>query len=197
MFSYDELGEKLVDSKYFIPDDEGLTGKKLQYNTIFGRMLSITIWPTENRKINFEGVARMSPGAHQKAVENNSEKFYAFYNSFQAMLKKLLKNKNTKDKTLQWFRTLINLNTDYFKMMPSFGKLSSKGCFLNTLALFLELCAPFTAKLSKYYENFEKINPLYCATEAYLKLGHCDKLNTEQLEEVKVDEEEGFNFMTE
>lgn len=112
----------------------------------------------------------MQPGVHRKEVENNSQKFYMFYDSFQTLIKKLLKNKSIKDKVLQWFRTLINLNTDYFKMMPNFGTLSTKGCFLNALAIFLELCAPFTAKLGKYFDNFDKIDPHYCATNKFLNL---------------------------
>lgn len=54
-YSYEALGEELVNSEYFLPAPEGLTGKKLQYNTIFGRMLSVTVWPTENSTQIFKG----------------------------------------------------------------------------------------------------------------------------------------------
>ena len=138
-----------------------MTGKRLQTDTFFGRMLSITIWPSENLKKNFEGLTRMSQSAYRKSVENMSEKFYAFYNGFVLFMKKLLKNKNTKEKVLNWFRLLVNLNTDYFKMMPQMATLSSKGLFLNAIAIFLELSFPFTSKLSKFQDNFEKIDPLY------------------------------------
>lgn len=82
-------------------------------------------------------------------------------------------------------------------MMPNFSQLSSKGVFLNSLAIFLELCDPFTGKVSKYYQTFDKIDPHYCATDKYLSLSHIDKIWNEPLEEVKVDESEEFNFMTE
>jgi hypothetical protein len=162
LFANDEnLQEKLVEHEYFIPQSQEMTGKELQFSTIFGRMLSVTVWPTENQNMQFQGLSKTSPGGHQKMKDNVSQKFYAFYDSFVTMMKKMLKNKAVKDKVLQWFRTLINLNTEYFKMMPQMVKLSSKGCFINALSIFLELCAPFTSKLDKYHANFEKVDPLY------------------------------------
>lgn len=149
-----------------------MTGKRLQTETFFGRMLSVTVWPTENKNNYFSNAAKMSSGAHIKAVETMSEKFYSFYEGFVTFMKKLLKNKTAKEKTLQWFRLLINLNTDYFKMMPQLANLTSKAVFLNALAIFLELSAPFVIKLEKFQDNFKKIDPLYCATEKYLNLGN-------------------------
>lgn len=196
-YSNDNLAEKFAEHEYFLPTDGNLTGKRLQTETFFGRMLSVTVWPTENRNNFFGGAARMSPGAHIKAVETMSEKFYSFYEGFVTFMKKLLKNKATKNKVLEWFRLLINLNTDYFKMMPQFANLTPKSVFLNALAIFLELSAPFVSKLEKFQDNFRKINPLYCATEKYLNLGNCDKINSHQIEETKVDDDQEFNFITE
>lgn len=90
-------------------------------------MLSVTMWPTESKRKHFEGAAKMSPGVHQKAVDNNSQKFYIFYDCFTTLIKKCMKNKNVKSRCLQWFRTMININKDYFKMMPNFGTLTTKG----------------------------------------------------------------------
>lgn len=89
-------------------EPDKITGKTLQYNTIFGRMLSVTIWPEENMGNFFPGLAKMSQGAHRKAVDNISNQFYRFYSNFQEFLKKILKQKELKDKVLIWFRMLIN-----------------------------------------------------------------------------------------
>lgn len=185
-----------MNHRYFLPTEGNMNGKRLQSETFFGRMLSVTVWPTENRNMNFTGISRMSPGAHQKQIETMSEKFYIFYDGFVAFMKKLLKNKATKQKALNWFRLLINLNTDYFKMMPQFATLTSKSVFLNAIAIFLELAAPFMSKLDKFTTSFSKIDPLYCACEDLLQLSNCDKLNSDQIEEVKVPDSE-FNFITE
>lgn len=138
-----------------------MNGKILQTSTFFGRMLSITVWPMDNQNMYFEGIARMRPGGHKKQVETLSEKFYAFYNGFVAFMKKLLKNKAAKQKALEWFRQLINLNTDYFKMMPNPATLTSQSLFLNAIAIFLELSLPFISKLEKIEGSFGKIDPLY------------------------------------
>lgn len=196
LLSYDGFGEALVNHQYFLPEIEKLNGKSLQYSTIFGRMLSITVWPTENPECYFQGLAKSSQGAHKKMVDNLSNQFYGFYDNLQNFIKKLLKNKNIKDRVMMWFRSLINFNVEYFKMMPKFAILSSKGLFLNWLALFLELCDPFTSKPNKFYDMFEKVDSHYWATEKHLKLGQIDRIWNEELEEVKVDDEE-FNFITE
>jgi hypothetical protein len=111
--------------------------------------------------MHFEGIARMRTGSHKKQVENLSEKFYYFYDGFVTLMKKLLKNKAAKAKALEWFRQLINLNTDYFKMMPNPMTLTSKSLFLNAIAIFLELSLPFVSKLEKTENSFGKIDPLY------------------------------------
>ena len=197
LLSYGGFGEALVNHKYFLPDIENLNGKQLQYTTIFGRMLSVTVWPADNPGPFFPGLLRSRKGTHKKMVDNVSDQFYKFYDNLQNFIKKLLKNKDTKERVMIWFRTLINLNKEYFKMRPKHQALSSKGLFFNSLALFLELWDPFTNDPSKYYEAFEKVNPYYWATDKYLSLSHIDKIWNEQLEEVKVDDEEEFNFITE
>jgi len=197
VYSNDDLAAYFVNSEYFLPNNPNMTGKQLQSNTTFGKMLSVTIWPTDNPGHHFPGAATMSPGVHTKSIENMSKKFQDFYECFQGLLKKLLKNKDVKDRVLDWFRKLVNLNTDYFKMMPNTMILSSKGLLLNSLAVLLEMCAPFTMKTSKYYDMFDKINPLYAATNEFLKLDSVEKFNSHQIEEVKVDTDEGFNFVTE
>lgn len=70
----------------------------------------------------------MKQGAHRKIIENASDNLFSMYESLQSLIIKLLKNKEVKDKVLCWFRQLFNLNTEYFKMMPSpMAPLSSKG----------------------------------------------------------------------
>jgi ubiquitin conjugation factor E4 B len=199
LFSNDELAEVFINSELFLPlENVQLNGRQFQNKTLFGRMLTITVWPTDNPGNHFEGILKMTQGVKQRQLENMSQKFYDFYNEFVKWLKKsLLKNKSTKDRVLQWFRWLINLNTDQMKMMPKFANLSTKGCFFNAMAIFLELCAPFTAKMSSYYQTFDKVDALYWASEKYLDLSNCDRINTDCLEEVKVDDEHEFHFITE
>lgn len=54
----------------------------MQHNTLFGRMLTITVWPTDNPGNHFDGIAKMTPGSKQKQLDNMSQKFYGFYNEF-------------------------------------------------------------------------------------------------------------------
>lgn len=83
MFSNDELAEAFVNSELFLPSDiDKINGKQLQHNTLFGRMLTITVWPTDNPGNHFEGIAKMTPGSKQKQLDNMSQKFYGFYNEF-------------------------------------------------------------------------------------------------------------------
>lgn len=57
---------------------------------------------------------------------------------------------------------------------------------------------PFTSKMGKFFDNFSKIDPLYCSTDAFLRYSKFDKIALPQDgEEVKLDEDEGFNFITE
>ena len=197
LLSYEGFGEVFINHKYFLPEKKNLNGKQFQYSTIFGRMFSVTVWPTENPQAFYDYfISIIDPNKRKNIVNTISDQFNSFYTTFYSFIKDLLKNKETKDNTIMWFRTLINLNKDYFKMKPNYDTLSSKGLFINWLSLFLEFCDPFSSKPSKYYETFEKINTHYWATDKYLSLTKIDKICGDELEEVKADDED-FNFVTE
>ena len=86
--NYEGFCEYLINSPYFLPPLEKINGKILQQETIFGRMLSITLWPTENSEHNtFEGVSKMRPDGHSRVIKTAADKFYAFYDRFQSLLK--------------------------------------------------------------------------------------------------------------
>ena len=86
--NYEEFCESLINSPYFMPPQEKLTGKNLQQDTIFGRMLSITWWPSENSEhTTFQGVSKMRPDGHSRLIKTAADNFYVFYGSFQSLLK--------------------------------------------------------------------------------------------------------------
>jgi hypothetical protein len=114
-------------------------GKQLQTDTLFGRMLSVTVFPLENRNKFFHVTRTTGESQLRIQKEELSNRFYSFYDCFQNLLKKMLKNKTTKDKVLVWMRTLVNLNVEYIKMFPNQHISSSQGMLLNVLAIFLEL----------------------------------------------------------
>ena len=67
---------------------EKLNGKSLQQETIFGRMLSITWWPSDNSEHKtFQGVSKMRPDEHSRLIKTTADNFYEFYGSFQSLLK--------------------------------------------------------------------------------------------------------------
>lgn len=83
MFSNDELAEAFVNSELFLPlENVQLNGRQFQNKTLFGRMLTITVWPTDNPGNHFEGILKMTQGSKQRQIENMSQKFYDFYNEF-------------------------------------------------------------------------------------------------------------------
>lgn len=186
-----------MNHKYFLPPNGYLNGKRLQYETFFGRMLSVTVWPGESTKNHFVYNRFTSDTMLKNQVEDMSRRFYYFFDAFVGLMKKLLRNKETKEKALQWFRLLVNKNTGYLRMMPQIGNLTGKSVFLNSIAVFLELCAPFLAKPEEYRTGFGKIDPFYLLNKKYLDFGDYEKINSEQIEETKVDYDHEFNFVTE
>lgn len=83
MFSNDELAETFVNSELFLPlENVQLNGRQFQNKTLFGRMLTITVWPTDNPGNHFDCILKTFPGVKQSKPENMSQEFYHFYNEF-------------------------------------------------------------------------------------------------------------------
>lgn len=54
------------------------------------------------------------------------------------------------------------------------------------------------SKVDKFYDMFEKVNPLYCSIDDFIQFSRIDKIATPpDDEEEKVDVDKGFNFITE
>jgi hypothetical protein len=82
-------------------------------------------------------------------MDEVSKTFFGLHSALAEVVKKLMKNANSKEKLLKWMRHAVDLNLDKQKMM-TMKPVASHGFVLNYIDLLLQLCKPFTGDLTKY-----------------------------------------------
>lgn len=75
----------------------------------------------------------------QRVMDDVSKRFFALHSSLADIVKKLMKNTNSKEKLLKWMRHAVDLNLDKQKMM-TMKPVASNGFILNYIDLLLQLC---------------------------------------------------------
>ena len=163
---FPEFVEKIANWEFFFPPaNKAMDGRSLQANSLFGRILSVTAWPTDNpwiREDRLGNLLKTSEGGLSKLTDNMATEFHSLIDSLSKFIKKLMKTAETKKKILLWLRTIIKLNLDYHKMQPNIQAISSVGFIIMLESLLMELCYPFTKKLQDYPKFFAKMQTEYC-----------------------------------
>lgn len=94
-------------------------------------------------------------------------------------MQKLLKNKDCKERVMEWMRFAIGLNQDKAKMFTH-TPVCSDGFLLSLADVLLLFCKPFTAKFTEYPKHFEKVNCFYLLSDNYIFNGSkIEKLDSE------------------
>jgi hypothetical protein len=101
-------------------------------------------------------------------MDEVSKCFFAFHAALADVVKKLMKNANSKERLLKWMRHAVDLNLDKQKMM-TMKPVASHGFVLNYIDLLLQLCKPFTSDLTKYGQFLSKINCFYLVSNKFVK----------------------------
>jgi len=97
-----------------------------------------------------------------------SEQLNGIHKTLQEVISKLLKNKDVKDRVLQWFRLAVGLNQQKQKMYSQVP-LCSDGFILNLIDLMLLLCMPYAGKFTEHHLHYPKINTFYLYDDTYIK----------------------------
>ena len=101
-------------------------------------------------------------------MDEVSKRFFSLHSALADIVKKLMKNANSKEKLLKWMRHAVDLNLDKQKMM-TMKPVASNGFVLNYIDLLLQLCKPFTSEFTKYGNFISKINCFYLVSNKFVK----------------------------
>ncbi len=100
-------------------------------------------------------------------------------------MQKLLKNKEIKERVIEWLRLAVGMNQEKQKMYTQFP-VASDGFVLNLIEVLLLFCKPFTHKFSEYHTHISKINCFYLLNDQYIYKGSSiEKLDQECLNVLK------------
>lgn len=83
-------------------------------------------------------------------VEGVSDAIHGLHKSVQECVTKLVKNKDCRERVMQWLRQAVALNMDKQKMFTQVP-VCSDGFVLNLIDLLLIFCGPFTLKFAEYH----------------------------------------------
>ena len=92
---------------------------------------------------------------------------------------KLLKNKECKERIMEWIRLAVGLNQEKQKMYTQ-SPVCSDGFIFNLIDVMLLFCKPFTAKFSEFYQTYPKINAFYLINDNYI-------VNAQKIEKIDND----------
>lgn len=83
-------------------------------------------------------------------TETVAELLHRFHNSIADVISKLLKNKDCKERVLQWLRLSVGLNQEKQKMFTQVP-VSSDGFIMSLIDVMLILSKPFTSRFADYH----------------------------------------------
>lgn len=106
-----------------------------------------------------------------------------------------LKNDACKKRFIEWATAAVNLNLEYFKMMPDVKVLCSPGFTVNCAHLFLSLAYGFTKDSSKYLSRYETLDTRFI--EDHLNFKNLEKLGPAGNEETKEEPATSYSFLNE
>ena len=178
-----EAQEVFVGSEHFL--GANLNGRKIQMETYLGRYLSFSCLPNETKSFKdtyFKGLSKTSQQGIQKMTETVAELLHRFHNSIADVISKLLKNKDCKERVLQWLRLSVGLNQEKQKMFTQVP-VSSDGFIMSLIDVMLILSKPFTSRFADYHQYLTKINTFYLYNDTYiLNASKIDKIDNESLQ---------------
>lgn len=183
LLDHKEAQSVFVSSSTFLSPH--LNGKQVQMETYLGRYLSFSCLAQETKGFKDQyfrgGLAKQSLSGLNRLTDTVAEQLHSMHKSVQEVIAKLLKNREVKDRVIDWLRRAVSLNMEKQKMFTQMP-VASDGFIYNLIDVMLLFCKPFTAKFSEYHQHFPKINCFYLLNDAFIAGGSkIEKLDSEAL----------------
>jgi Ubiquitin elongating factor core len=117
LLDYKEAQQAFVKSLNFLLP--GLNGKQIQMETYLGRYLSFSCLSHETKTFKdtyFKGMSKSSLSGINRMVDGVAEQIHNFHKNLHEVIAKLIKNKDCKERMMEWFRLAVGLNQEKQKM---------------------------------------------------------------------------------
>jgi hypothetical protein len=152
--------------------------------TYLGRYLSYSCLAQETKGFKdqyFKGLSKQTLSGMNRMVDTVADQLHNMHKSIQEVLAKLIKNKDARERVMEWLRRAVGQNLEKQKMFTQMP-VASDGFVYNLIDVLLIFCKPFTAKFADYHQHFSKINCFYLLNDQYMPNGSkIEKIDSQSL----------------